>query len=122
MVADLGARRHVVDAVAHDRIVAMISHVPHFLAGPVLEASAELDDDRVWQLAAGGFRAVTEAAADNVPMWRDIALTNPGPVAGHLRAVADRIVAFAAQLEAGDEAAISATLRDAAALYEQNLS
>jgi len=49
----------------HDRLVAIASHVPHLLAGSLMnEASQVAEQDAVLlQLAAGGFRDMTRIAA-----------------------------------------------------------
>jgi prephenate dehydrogenase len=74
----LGARVIVLDAAAHDRIAATISHLPQALAVSLvrfLESLGPNRDDGV-HLAAGGFRDMTRIASSPYGVWRDIVATN----------------------------------------------
>ncbi len=120
-VNDIGAVEVRLEAARHDRLVALISHVPHYLAVGLLGATRGDGDDMAWQLAAGGFRAATSMASDNVAMWRDIGTSNGAHIGAGLRALADELVRLAELLEDGDRDAIGAVLADAADLYAQRL-
>lgn len=62
----------------HDKLVGMLSHLPHIIAsGLVNQAevfSTEHPEARV--LAAGGFRDITRIASSDPIMWTDILLSN----------------------------------------------
>jgi len=77
LVEILGARVHFLDAVAHDKQVASISHLPFLASVALMNTVAE---DRTWDdaalLAASGFRDTARLAAGNPEMYRDICLTN----------------------------------------------
>lgn len=77
----------VMDADAHDRAVALVSHTPHLLASMVAARLQHADDAAV-RLAGQGIRDVTRIAASEPAMWIDILSANPGPVADVLSAVA----------------------------------
>jgi prephenate dehydrogenase len=110
----LGARVENIDAATHDRIFAVISHLPHVVAYALVNAAAQADAGLPGLLSytGGGFRDFTRIAASHPAMWRDICLDNRDDVlaaideflaeAGHLRAL------IAAGDGAGLEAAFTA--------------
>ncbi|MEO9180515.1 MAG: prephenate dehydrogenase/arogenate dehydrogenase family protein, partial [Acidimicrobiales bacterium] len=61
ILREFGANVVAIGADDHDRLVAIASHVPHLLAGSLMnEASLVAEEDAVLlQLAAGGFRDMT---------------------------------------------------------------
>ncbi|RII18889.1 prephenate dehydrogenase [Streptomyces sp. YIM 130001] len=77
----------VMDAGAHDRAVALVSHMPHLLSSMVA-ARLEKAEDTAVRLCGQGIRDVTRIAASDPRMWIDILSANPGPVADLLDAVA----------------------------------
>jgi prephenate dehydrogenase len=62
----------------HDRIAAVISHIPQLLAVSLVNWAADhkKENDAVLQLAAGGFRDMTRIASSPFAMWKDIIDTN----------------------------------------------
>lgn len=95
----------VMDADAHDRAVALVSHTPQLLASMVA-ARLEAADDTAVRLAGQGIRDVTRIAASEPGMWIDILTANPGPVADVLSAVAadlDETVRALRALQSADE-------------------
>lgn len=124
-----GARRSVVDLwqdlgghvvemtpVRHDRAVAYISHLPHFVAGSLLQAVRQEDEslvDQAFGLAAGGFRDMTRVAMGDPGLWRDIFQTNASEVRRSLDAF-QRVVGRAkALLEDEDWEGFTRWLREA---------
>ncbi|GAA4664471.1 prephenate dehydrogenase [Streptomyces chumphonensis] len=77
----------VMEADAHDRAVALVSHTPQLLSSLVAARLADADDTAV-RLCGQGIRDVTRIAASEPRMWIDILSANPGPVADVLTAVA----------------------------------
>ncbi|MEV4439014.1 prephenate dehydrogenase [Streptomyces sp. NPDC049577] len=77
----------VMDADAHDRAVALVSHTPQLLSSLVAARLEEADETAV-RLCGQGIRDVTRIAASDPRMWIDILSANPGPVADVLAAVA----------------------------------
>ncbi|WP_069814290.1 prephenate dehydrogenase [Streptomyces sp. TP-A0874] len=78
----------VMDADAHDRAVALVSHTPQLLSS-LLAARLEHAEEAAVRLCGQGIRDVTRIAASDPAMWIDILSANPGPVADVLAAVAD---------------------------------
>jgi len=85
-VADLikatGARRLVLDAKTHDRLAAVVSHLPQLLAVALVNTVAETEDpdDVALELAAGGFRDMTRIASSPFEVWKDILVGNQGSI------------------------------------------
>lgn len=77
----------VMDADAHDRAVALVSHTPQLLSSMVAARLRDADETAV-RLCGQGIRDVTRIAASDPRMWLDILSANPGPVADVLAAVA----------------------------------
>ncbi|MFD3660489.1 prephenate dehydrogenase [Streptomyces sp. NPDC058659] len=78
----------VMDADAHDRAVALVSHTPQLVSSMVAARLEEADESAV-RLCGQGIRDVTRIAASDPRMWVDILSANPGPVADVLSGVAD---------------------------------
>lgn len=72
-----GAEVVRMDVAAHDRILAMTSHLPHVLAFALVDSLARQSaSEDIFRFAAGGFRDFTRIASSDVVMWRDIAIAN----------------------------------------------
>ncbi|GAA1887037.1 prephenate dehydrogenase [Streptantibioticus ferralitis] len=96
----------VMDADAHDRAVALVSHTPQLLSSMVA-ARLEHADDSAVRLCGQGIRDVTRIAASEPAMWIDILSANPGPVADILAEVATDLgetVEALRSLQSADEA------------------
>lgn len=74
-----GAQVAVMDAPHHDRVLAIVSHLPHLLAFTICGTADDLATEtrnEVLQFAASGFRDFTRIAASDPVMWRDIFMNN----------------------------------------------
>jgi cyclohexadieny/prephenate dehydrogenase len=63
----------------HDKVLAIVSHLPHLLAFTIVGTADDLEGEsrrQVLQFAASGFRDFTRIAASDPVMWRDIFLNN----------------------------------------------
>jgi len=130
-VADLAracsARPIELDAVAHDRAVAGISHLPLLLAVALVEAVAGRGDavaddwPELRDLAAGGWRDMTRLARGEPGMGAGIVVTNAPALAERVRDVRSVLDGWLEELERGDgpdEAAVAARLAAARALLD----
>ena len=75
----LGAQIETMDPGHHDRVVAVVSHLPHLIAFTICGTADDLADEsrqQVLRFAAAGFRDFTRIAASNPVMWRDVFLNN----------------------------------------------
>ncbi|PRH77571.1 prephenate dehydrogenase [Streptomyces solincola] len=105
LVALCGAVPVVMDAEAHDRAVALVSHTPHLVSSMVAARLADADETAV-RLCGQGIRDVTRIAASEPRMWVEIIAANPGPVADVLAGVAadlDDTVRALRSLQSADE-------------------
>ncbi len=92
----------------HDELLALSSHVPHIAAAAVAATTPE----EALPLTATGWADTTRVAAGSPPLWRDILLANPQPIAGALRRLGQELEAYAAALEAGDGDTIERLLEE----------
>ncbi|MEL7168333.1 MAG: prephenate dehydrogenase [Bacteroidota bacterium] len=109
LVEATGARVLVLDAKRHDRIAALVSHVPQLVAVLLMTLAAEsnADDDAFLRLAAGGFRDMTRIASSPFDLWRDILVANEGSVLDALARLADALQAMRYDLANTDLAALA---------------
>jgi prephenate dehydrogenase len=94
-----GADPLVLEAEAHDRAVALVSHAPH-VASSAVAARLLSGDDAALTLAGQGVRDVTRVAGGDPSMWTEILTHNAAPVADVLRAMAADLAATADALHA----------------------
>ncbi|WSA75944.1 prephenate dehydrogenase [Streptomyces sp. NBC_01799] len=95
----------VMDADAHDRAVALVSHTPQLISSMVAARLEEADETAV-RLCGQGIRDVTRIAASDPRMWVEILSANPGPVADVLAGVAadlEGTVRALRSLQSGDD-------------------
>ncbi len=63
----------------HDKVLAIVSHLPHLIAFTICGTADDLADEsrsEVLRFAATGFRDFTRIAASDPTMWRDVFLNN----------------------------------------------
>ena len=77
-VASLGARPVAIGPEAHDRLVAVTSHLPHVLANVLLNqtGSTRIEGHDPLQAAGGSLRDMTRIGGANPRVWVDIFLDN----------------------------------------------
>ncbi len=108
-IAGLGARVQAIDAEAHDRLMATISHLPHVVANVLVgQAVAELtrDSERMPEVGPS-FRDTTRVAGANPAIWGDIFASNNEAVAEAVDAVVDRLREAAALIRSGERDAVA---------------
>jgi prephenate dehydrogenase len=78
IVSGLGAEVVSMPPADHDRMVAVVSHVPHLTAATLMTMADERSGDHraLLRLAAGGFRDMTRIASGHPGIWPDICDTN----------------------------------------------
>jgi len=77
-VERVGARPVRMEPERHDRLVAVVSHLPQVASTTLmsLAATEEAGEPQTLLLAAGGFRDLTRLAASSPALWSDILLSN----------------------------------------------
>jgi prephenate dehydrogenase len=115
-VAALGARPVAIDPGAHDRLVAVTSHLPHALANVLLnQAGASRVDGHDPLAAAGGsLRDMTRIAGANPRIWVDIFLDNREALAASLAEHRRRVEQLESALAAGDAGFLARWIAEAA--------
>jgi len=88
----------------HDRLVAVISHVPHLTAATLMGLAAERAEEHsvVLRLAAGGFRDMTRVAAGHPGIWPDICVDNRDAIVEVLEGLEAGLAAMRATVAAAD--------------------
>ena len=86
LVAAFGARPVAIDPGAHDRLVAVTSHLPHALANVLLNqaGASRVDGHDPIATAGGSLRDMTRIAGANPRIWVDIFLENRTALAAAL--------------------------------------
>ncbi|MGA1802045.1 prephenate/arogenate dehydrogenase family protein [Rhizobium sp. HT1-10] len=75
----LGSRVDEMDPEHHDKVLAIVSHLPHLIAYNIVGTAADLEtvtQSEVIKYSASGFRDFTRLAASDPTMWRDVCLHN----------------------------------------------
>jgi prephenate dehydrogenase len=103
-VVSLGATPVAVDPKAHDRLVALTSHLPHALANLLVNQAGATNVEGHDPLLSGGgsLRDMTRVAGANPRIWVDIFLDNAEPVKASLAEHRRRIEELEEALDAGD--------------------
>ena len=74
-----GSMLSIMEPGHHDRVMAIVSHLPHLIAFTICGTADDLEGEsrhEVLQFAASGFRDFTRIAASDPEMWRDVFLNN----------------------------------------------
>jgi cyclohexadieny/prephenate dehydrogenase len=93
----------------HDRVLAIVSHLPHLIAFTICGTADDLADEsrqEVIRFAASGFRDFTRIAASDPVMWRDIFLNNREALLEMLARFTEDAQAMARAVRWGDAAYI----------------
>jgi len=97
LVEGFGARVMEMDPVRHDEVCAWVSHLPQMVStalAAVLEETFGDDPEGMAAVQAIGGRALRETTrlgSSPYSMWRDVAMTNAGPIAEALAALEQRL-------------------------------
>jgi prephenate dehydrogenase len=103
-VSSLGATPVAVDPQAHDRLVALTSHLPHALANLLVNQAGAVRIEGHEPLAAAGasLRDMTRVAGANPRIWVDIFADNAEPLRASLAEHRRRVEQLEAALESRD--------------------
>ncbi|MBA3844295.1 MAG: prephenate dehydrogenase/arogenate dehydrogenase family protein [Actinobacteria bacterium] len=102
--SDLGATPVAIDAEAHDRLVALTSHVPHVLANVIANqtGATRVEGHEPLAHAGGSLRDMTRIAGANPRIWVDIFLDNAAGIRAELAEHRRRIEQVEHALGQGD--------------------
>lgn len=112
----IGARVVSLPREKHDEAIAIVSHVPHFVASSLVELAVRHAGDReaLFRLAAGGFKDSTRIAAGSPALWAGIAFDNREAIVEGLDEVQGILRRYADTLREGDKEAFIGLLDRAA--------
>lgn len=114
----LGSRVFYSSPSRHDRIVALLSHVPHLAAVALMEQVGRSGEDPgiLKVLAGPGLRDTTRVAKGSPDLWEHICVQNAAPIADLLDSVGSRFHDLARLLREEDEEGLRQVLVRAAEL------
>jgi prephenate dehydrogenase len=121
-VGELGARPVAIDPEEHDRLMAVVSHLPHVLANVLMAQAGQHAGSRDALLSAGpSFRDLTRIAGSNRRVWSDIFLENRAALLAALATFQEGLQEVLEALAAGDADHLSETIARAASHRERML-
>jgi cyclohexadieny/prephenate dehydrogenase len=109
----LGARVEIMEAAHHDRVLAVISHLPHLLAFNVVNTANDALQGEVMKYAAGGFRDFTRIAGADPALWRDVMLHNKAALLEMMGRYAENLAALQHAIRWGEAEALYERLASA---------
>ncbi len=114
-VERIGASPVQLSPERHDRLVAIVSHLPQVASTSLmrLAATEEADEPEILLLAAGGFRDLTRLAASQPALWSDILLANGEQVAEAIDLFVAELTLLRAEITGGDARAVEDVFADA---------
>ena len=114
VIEGLGARPVTIDAEAHDRLMANVSHLPHVLANVLVARALEVVESDGGTVEHGAleagpsFRDATRVAGANTAIWTDIYMSNGDLLAAALDRTIEELSTVRDALGAGDAHTLAA--------------
>ena len=90
-VSGLGAHPTIMSAVEHDRLMALISHLPQLTVTALMEVVGSVATGAGLRLAGQGLIDTTRLASSPPGVWRDICATNADEIARALDLLIERL-------------------------------
>ncbi len=104
-----GSKVDRMDATHHDRVLAIVSHLPHIIAYNIVGTADDLETvtkSEVIKYSASGFRDFTRLAASDPTMWRDVCLANREAILEMLARFSEDLAALQRAIRWGDGEAL----------------
>jgi prephenate dehydrogenase len=111
-VAGLGAHPTTMEASAHDRLMALISHLPQLATTALMEVVGTAATASGLRMAGQGLVDTTRLASSPADVWRDICVTNADEIRGALDLLIERLSEMRSDLQRAEM--IDAVFDDAA--------
>jgi prephenate dehydrogenase len=122
-LGEIGSRPVAVDPEEHDRLMAVVSHLPHVLANVLMTQAGLHTGSRDALLSAGpSFRDLTRVAGSNRRVWTDIFLENRAALLAALATFQQGLQEVLEALAANDAERLGDTIRNAASQRERMLA
>lgn len=93
------------DPEHHDKVLAIVSHLPHIIAYNIVGTADDLETvtkSEVIKYSASGFRDFTRLAASDPTMWRDVCLNNKDAILEMLSRFSEDLSALQRAIRWGD--------------------
>lgn len=100
------------DPGSHDRQVGVLSHLPHVLAGLLIEARKTIPGG---DISAGSWKDLTRVAGVDPSLWSDIMISNRAELSSILGSFMADMGKVQGLLDSGDKAGLEKWLKDVAA-------
>lgn len=104
-VGALGAQPRIIDAAAHDCVLAFLSHLPQLTASALMHVVGDAVGQDGLALAGRGLADTTRLASSPAEIWRDITATNADEIALALDQLIAVLQDLRRDLPAGDRLA-----------------
>ncbi|GHC76328.1 prephenate/arogenate dehydrogenase family protein [Limoniibacter endophyticus] len=101
----LGSNVESMDPDHHDKVLAIVSHLPHIIAYNIVGTADDLEtvtESEVIKYSASGFRDFTRLAASDPTMWRDICLHNKEAILEMLARFSEDLASLQRAIRWGD--------------------
>jgi cyclohexadieny/prephenate dehydrogenase len=105
----LGSRVDTMEPAHHDRVLAIVSHLPHLIAYNIVGTADDLEfvtESQVIKYSATGFRDFTRLAASDPEMWRDVCLHNKDAILEMLARFSEDLSSMQRAIRWGDGEAL----------------
>lgn len=100
-----GSQVDTMDPDHHDKVLAIVSHLPHIIAYNIVGTADDLEavtKSEVIKYSASGFRDFTRLAASDPTMWRDVCLNNKDAILEMLSRFSEDLSALQRAIRWGD--------------------
>ena len=98
-----GMRVFTMNAAEHDRVLALVSHLPHLLSFALVgNIAGYRDAAALFRHTGGGFRDLTRIAGSSPEMWRDVCLANRDALLAALDGYLGELELLRGMVEASD--------------------
>ncbi len=100
-----GSRVDQMDPEHHDKVLAIVSHLPHIIAYNIVGTADDLEtvtQSEVIKYSASGFRDFTRLAASDPVMWRDVCLHNKDAILEMLARFSEDLASLQRLIRWGD--------------------
>jgi cyclohexadieny/prephenate dehydrogenase len=104
-----GSHVDTMDPAHHDRVLAIVSHLPHLIAYNIVGTADDLElvtQSEVIKYSATGFRDFTRLAASDPEMWRDVCLNNSEAILEMLSRFSEDLASLQRSIRWGDGEAL----------------
>jgi prephenate dehydrogenase len=102
LIAGIGARPEPIDADAHDRLMAALSHLPQLAGSALMAVVGERAGEGALAWAGRGLKDTTRLATSPAHVWRDVCATNADQLGDALDALIATLSSLRADLARGN--------------------